>query len=174
MLSGPRHRPLGHRHSLEHAFPQLEAPTLISKVLTFTVQDVLRLRQGLVSHAHGFTHGDVARARKGWNALGPPSFPRRWQPPRRRSRHRANDDHGPLHWNLLPYHLWHRLWCHLRLLLRILHHVFRDSLRGPGLTDWSLPRSHPDSCICGSSAYDRSSCAHRGGRARGRGPGQKV
>jgi hypothetical protein len=37
MLSGPRCRPL------EHACPQLEAAVLISKVLTFAVQDALRL-----------------------------------------------------------------------------------------------------------------------------------
>jgi hypothetical protein len=65
MLPGPRHRPLGHCRPLEHASPQLEAPTLVSKVLTFAVQDALRLRQGLVSHAHGFTHGDVTRRVRG-------------------------------------------------------------------------------------------------------------
>jgi hypothetical protein len=43
MLSGPRRHPLGHRHPLEHACPQLEVVKLISKVLTFAVQDVLRL-----------------------------------------------------------------------------------------------------------------------------------
>jgi hypothetical protein len=59
MLPGPCRRPLGHHHHLEHACPQLEAPSLISKVLTLAVQDALHLRQGLVKHAHGFTHGDV-------------------------------------------------------------------------------------------------------------------
>jgi hypothetical protein len=59
MLPGPRHRPLGHRRPLEHACPLLEALTLISKVLTFMVQDALHLRQGLVSRAHDFTPGDV-------------------------------------------------------------------------------------------------------------------
>jgi hypothetical protein len=58
-------RPLRHRHPLEHACPQLEASALVSKVLTFTVQDVLRLRQGLVSRAHGFAHEDVARRVRG-------------------------------------------------------------------------------------------------------------
>jgi hypothetical protein len=43
MLSGPRRRPLGHRRLLEHTCPQLEAATLVSKVLTFTAQDALRL-----------------------------------------------------------------------------------------------------------------------------------
>jgi hypothetical protein len=43
MLSGPRRRPLGHHRLLEHTCPQLEAATLISKVLTFTAQDALRL-----------------------------------------------------------------------------------------------------------------------------------
>jgi hypothetical protein len=43
MLPGPHRRPLGHRRPLEHACPQLEAAALISKVLTFTVQDALRL-----------------------------------------------------------------------------------------------------------------------------------
>jgi hypothetical protein len=43
MLPGPRCRSLGHRHPLEHACPQLEVPTLVSKVLTFAVQDALRL-----------------------------------------------------------------------------------------------------------------------------------
>jgi hypothetical protein len=59
MLPGLRRRPLGHYHPVEHACPQLEAPALVSKVLTFTVQNALHLRQGLVSRAHGFTHGDV-------------------------------------------------------------------------------------------------------------------
>jgi hypothetical protein len=35
MLSCPRCHPLRDRHPLEHASPQLEAPTLVSKVLTF-------------------------------------------------------------------------------------------------------------------------------------------
>jgi hypothetical protein len=43
MLPGPRRRPLGHRRSLEHASPQLEALTLISKVLTFAVQNAMCL-----------------------------------------------------------------------------------------------------------------------------------
>jgi hypothetical protein len=43
MLPGPRRRPLRHRHPLEHACPQLEAATLVSKVPTFAVQDALRL-----------------------------------------------------------------------------------------------------------------------------------
>jgi hypothetical protein len=43
MLLGPRRCPLGHHRSLEHACPQLEAVALVSKVLTFAVQDVLRL-----------------------------------------------------------------------------------------------------------------------------------
>jgi hypothetical protein len=43
MLPGPRHCPLRHRRPLEHACPQLEAPALVSKVLTFTVQDALCL-----------------------------------------------------------------------------------------------------------------------------------
>jgi hypothetical protein len=46
----------------------------------------------------------------------------RWQ----RSYRHADGDHGPLRWSLLLYHLWHRLWCHLCLPLR-LHHVLRDS-----------------------------------------------
>jgi hypothetical protein len=66
MLPAPRYRPLRHPRPLEHACPQLEALVLISKVLTFTVQDMLRLRQGLVSRAHGFTHGDVTRRVRGW------------------------------------------------------------------------------------------------------------
>jgi hypothetical protein len=37
ILSGPRRHPLGHRRPLEHACPQLEAPTLVSKVHTFAV-----------------------------------------------------------------------------------------------------------------------------------------
>jgi hypothetical protein len=61
MLPGPHRRPLGHCCPLEEACLQLKALVLISKVLTFTVQDVLCLRQGLMSRAHGFTHGDVAR-----------------------------------------------------------------------------------------------------------------
>jgi hypothetical protein len=36
MLLGPHRHPLGHRHSLEHACPQLEAAALVIKVLTFT------------------------------------------------------------------------------------------------------------------------------------------
>jgi hypothetical protein len=43
MLPGPRRRTLRHCYRLEHASPQLEAPTLISKVLTFMVQDALHL-----------------------------------------------------------------------------------------------------------------------------------
>jgi hypothetical protein len=43
MLSGPRCRPLEHHRSLEHACPQLEAATLICKVLTFVAQGALRL-----------------------------------------------------------------------------------------------------------------------------------
>jgi hypothetical protein len=43
MLPGPHHHPLGHRRSLEHACPQLEAAALVSKALTFVTQDVLRL-----------------------------------------------------------------------------------------------------------------------------------
>jgi hypothetical protein len=43
MLSGPCRRPLGHRHQLEHACPQLEVAALVSKVLTFAAQDALRL-----------------------------------------------------------------------------------------------------------------------------------
>jgi hypothetical protein len=37
MLSGSCHRPLRHCCPLEHACPQLEAPMLVSKILTFTV-----------------------------------------------------------------------------------------------------------------------------------------
>jgi hypothetical protein len=65
MLPGPHRRPLGHPRPLEHACPQLKAPTLVSKVLTFMVQDALRLIQGLVGRALGFAHGDVARRVKG-------------------------------------------------------------------------------------------------------------
>jgi hypothetical protein len=43
MLPGPRCSPLEHCCPLEHACPQLEAVVLVSKVLTFTVQDALRL-----------------------------------------------------------------------------------------------------------------------------------
>jgi hypothetical protein len=43
MLPIPRHRPLRHRRPLEHACPQPEVVALISKVLTFTVQDALCL-----------------------------------------------------------------------------------------------------------------------------------
>jgi hypothetical protein len=43
MLPGLCHCPLRHHHPLEHACPQLEAVALVSKVLTFTVQDALRL-----------------------------------------------------------------------------------------------------------------------------------
>jgi hypothetical protein len=73
----------------------------------------------------------------------------------------VNGDHGPLRWSLLLYHLWHRLWRHLRLPLR-LYHILRDSFGGLGLT----VRSRLDSHI-----YD--SRAHYDGRVRGRGPGQK-
>jgi hypothetical protein len=65
MLPGPRHHPLGHRCPLEHACPQLEVAALVSKVLTFVVQDVMRLWQCLVSCAHDFTHGDVTRRVRG-------------------------------------------------------------------------------------------------------------
>jgi hypothetical protein len=75
---------------------------------------------------------------------------------------------------LLPYHLYHRLQCHLRLALRILHHVLRDFFGGPGLAVRSRPWSRPDSRICSSGAYGRSSRARCGGRAGGRGPRQKV
>jgi hypothetical protein len=87
-----------------------------------------------------------------------------------RSHRCADGDHGPLHWSLLPYHLWHRL----RLPLRILHHILRESFRGLGLAVRSWPWSCPDSCICGSGAYGRSSHAHRDGCTEGRGPVQKV
>jgi hypothetical protein len=60
MQPGPHRRPLRHRHPLEQACPQLEAPALVSKVLTFTVQDTLCLRQGLVSRAHDLTPGGCA------------------------------------------------------------------------------------------------------------------
>jgi hypothetical protein len=43
MLLGPCRHPLGHRHPLEHACPQLEAATLVRKVLPFAVQDALHL-----------------------------------------------------------------------------------------------------------------------------------
>jgi hypothetical protein len=43
MLPGPHRRPLKHHRLLEHACPQLEAAALVNKVLTFTVQDTLRL-----------------------------------------------------------------------------------------------------------------------------------
>jgi hypothetical protein len=43
MLSCSRHHPLRDRCPLEHAGPQLEAPVLISKVLTFAAQDTLHL-----------------------------------------------------------------------------------------------------------------------------------
>jgi hypothetical protein len=65
MLPGWRRRPLGHHCHLEQACPKLEALVLVSKVLTFMVQDALRLRQGLVSRALVFTHGDVARRVRG-------------------------------------------------------------------------------------------------------------
>jgi hypothetical protein len=65
MLPGPCRRPLRHHCPLEHACPQLEAQMLVSKVLTFAVQDALQLRQGLVSRAHGCTHRDVARCIRG-------------------------------------------------------------------------------------------------------------
>jgi hypothetical protein len=71
----------------------------------------------------------------------------------------VDGDHGPLHWSLLPYHLWHRLRCHLRLPIKILHHILRDSIGGLGLAVRSRPWSHPDSRIYSSSAYGRSSHA---------------
>jgi hypothetical protein len=43
MLLGLRRRRLGHCRPLEHACQKLEAPVLVSKVLTFAVQDALRL-----------------------------------------------------------------------------------------------------------------------------------
>jgi hypothetical protein len=43
MMPGPRCHPLGHRRPLEHACPQLEVAALVSKVLTFMVQDALCL-----------------------------------------------------------------------------------------------------------------------------------
>jgi hypothetical protein len=43
MLPGLHRHPLGHRHPLEQACPQPEALVLVSKVLTFTVQDTLYL-----------------------------------------------------------------------------------------------------------------------------------
>jgi hypothetical protein len=77
----------------------------------------------------------------------------------------VDGDHGPLRWSLLPYHLWHRLQRHLRLLLR-LHNILRDSIESLRLTVRSRPWSCPDSRICGN----RARC---GGRIRGRRPGQK-
>jgi hypothetical protein len=65
MLSCPCHHPLQDHHHLEHAGPQLEAPVLVSKVLTFVAQDTLHLRQGPVSHAHGLTQGNVIRHIRG-------------------------------------------------------------------------------------------------------------
>jgi hypothetical protein len=44
MLPGPRCHPLGHYRPLEHACPQLEALALVSNILTFAVQDALRLK----------------------------------------------------------------------------------------------------------------------------------
>jgi hypothetical protein len=57
MLPCPCHRPHWDRRPLEHAGPQLELPMLVSKVLTFTAQDMLNMRQGPVSHAHGLPKG---------------------------------------------------------------------------------------------------------------------
>jgi hypothetical protein len=57
---------------------------------------------------------------------------------------------------------------------RILHHIFRDCFGGLGLAVRSRPWSRPDSRIYGSSVYDRSSRARRGGHVGGRGPGQKY
>jgi hypothetical protein len=78
---------------------------------------------------------------------------------RRRSRRRADGDHGPFRWSLLLNHRRHRLWRHLWLPLG-LHNILRYSFGGLGLTIRSQPRSRPDIRICGS-------------RAGGSGPGQK-
>jgi hypothetical protein len=43
MLLGPHRRPLRHHHPLKHAYRQLEAAALVSKVLTFAVKNALRL-----------------------------------------------------------------------------------------------------------------------------------
>jgi hypothetical protein len=87
--------------------------------------------------------------------------------------HRMDSDHGPLRWSLPPYHLWHRIRCHLRLLLRLLWHALRDSFRGSGLAVRSWPWSRPDNRFYSSGACGRSSCARRSGCAGGRGAGQQ-
>jgi hypothetical protein len=50
---------------------------LVSKVLTFMMQDALHLKQGLVSRAHSFTQGDVIRRVRG----GMPQDPWLEKPP---------------------------------------------------------------------------------------------
>jgi hypothetical protein len=52
-------RPLNGRYLLEHGGPQLEAPVLVGEILVFPAQDMLRLGQGHVSHAHGHIQGNV-------------------------------------------------------------------------------------------------------------------
>jgi hypothetical protein len=58
--------------------------------------------------------------------------------------HRARGDHCPLYWDLLGHHFrrWHRLRRYL-WLLRHLHHVFRDPLRGLRLTAGTSPGVAP-------------------------------